>query len=50
MNKGAGVVEERKGYDEDNYNLGDLKISFVFENLSSDPRYTAMLKKIGLDK
>jgi hypothetical protein len=50
MNKGAGVVEEWKEYDEDNYNLGDLRISVVFENLRSDSRYTALLKKIGLDK
>jgi hypothetical protein len=38
--QGVGVVEEWKGYDEDNYNLGDLRISVVFENLRSDPRYT----------
>jgi tetratricopeptide (TPR) repeat protein len=39
-----------KGYDEHNYSLGDLRISFVFENLRSDSRYTALLKKIGLEK
>jgi eukaryotic-like serine/threonine-protein kinase len=39
-----------KGYDEQNSNLGYLKIDFVWNNLRSDPRYTALLTKIGLDR
>ena len=39
-----------KGYDEQESNLGYLKIELGWDNLRSDPRYTAMLKKIGLDK
>jgi serine/threonine-protein kinase len=39
-----------KGYDEQNSSLGYLKIEFGWDNLRSDPRYTAMLKKIGLEK
>ena len=39
-----------KGYDEQNTGLGYLKIGHVWDNLHSDPRYTAFLKKIGLQK
>jgi tetratricopeptide (TPR) repeat protein len=39
-----------KGYNEQNSNLGYLKVDPMWDNLHSDPRYTAMLKKIGLDK
>ncbi len=39
-----------KGYNEQNRGLGYLKIDYPWDNLRSDPRYTAMLKKIGLDK
>ena len=35
-------------YDEQNNYLRDLKIAFVWDILRSDPRYTALLKKIGL--
>jgi serine/threonine protein kinase/Tfp pilus assembly protein PilF len=37
-----------KGYNEQNNYLKDLKTAFVWDNLRSDTRYTAMLKKIGL--
>jgi serine/threonine protein kinase/tetratricopeptide (TPR) repeat protein len=39
-----------KGYDEQNEQLGYLKIDHIWDSLRSDSRYTAMLKKIGLDK
>jgi TolB-like protein/Flp pilus assembly protein TadD len=39
-----------KGYDEQNTQLGFLKVDPFWENLRSDTRYTAMLKKIRLDK
>jgi serine/threonine protein kinase/Tfp pilus assembly protein PilF len=39
-----------KGCDERNNGLTYLKIDFEWDNLRSDPRYTAILKKIGLDK
>ena len=39
-----------KGYDEQNTGLGYLKIGHVWDNLHSDARYTALLKKIGLQK
>jgi hypothetical protein len=37
-----------RGYAEQNNYFRDLKTSFIWENLRSDPRYAAMLKKIGL--
>jgi predicted Zn-dependent protease len=40
----------QKGYDEQNVGIGYLKISPVWNNVRSDPRYTALLKKIGLQK
>ncbi len=39
-----------KGYDEQNTQLGYLKIDPAWDNLRSDSRYKVMLKKIGLDK
>lgn len=39
-----------KGYKEQNVYLGYLKIDPKWDNLRSDSRYTAMLKKIGLGK
>ena len=39
-----------KGYHEQNRYLADLKTTFVWEDLRSDPRYMALLKKIGLAK
>ena len=39
-----------KGYSEHNVELGWLKISPEWDNLRSDSRYSAMLKKIGLDR
>jgi len=39
-----------KGYSELNGRMGFLKIDPQWESLRSDPRYTAMLQKIGLDK
>ena len=38
------AYEERDGF------LLQLKVNPLFEALRSDPRYTALLKKIGLDK
>ncbi|MFI5251689.1 MAG: protein kinase [Bacteroidota bacterium] len=38
----------QKAYDEQGIGLGYLKISKAWDNLHSDPRFTAMLKKIGL--
>ena len=37
------------GRNEQNRYFSDLKTSFVWENLHSDSRYTALLKKIGVD-
>jgi serine/threonine protein kinase/tetratricopeptide (TPR) repeat protein len=39
-----------KGYREQNPELGTLKIGSKWENIRSDSRYMAMLKKIGLNK
>ncbi len=39
-----------KGYNEQNRFLGYLKIDHPWDSLRSDSRYTAMLKKIGLEK
>ena len=39
-----------KGYNEQNTQLGFLKVDPIWDNLRSDSRYTAMLKKIGLAK
>ena len=39
-----------KGYDEKDTQLGFLKVDHFWDNLRSDSRYTALLKKIGLDK
>ncbi len=39
-----------RGHDERNRWMEDLKVSFVWENLRSDPRYHELLKKIGLEK
>jgi serine/threonine-protein kinase len=39
-----------KGYDEQYTGLGNLKVGHAWDNLHSDPRYTALLKKIGLEK
>jgi serine/threonine-protein kinase len=40
----------QKGYDEQNVGTGYLKISPVWNNVRSDPRFTALLSKIGLQK
>ncbi|HTK82086.1 MAG TPA: protein kinase [Bacteroidota bacterium] len=39
-----------KGYVEQNSSLAYLKITPFFAGLKSDPRYIAMLKKLGLEK
>jgi serine/threonine-protein kinase len=39
-----------KGIDEQNSGIGYLKILDDWDPLRGDPRYTALLKKIGLDK
>ncbi len=39
-----------KGYDEQSTGLGYIKILHIWDGLRSDPRYTALLKKIGLEK
>ncbi|MFI5252339.1 MAG: protein kinase [Bacteroidota bacterium] len=39
-----------KGYLEQNPQLGYLKVSHIWDNLRSDPRYAALLKKMGLEK
>jgi TolB-like protein/Flp pilus assembly protein TadD len=39
-----------KGYDEQNTQLGYLKIDPAWRPLQSDPRYAALLKKIRLDQ
>ena len=39
-----------KGYTEQDSYIGYLKINHDWDNLRSDPRYTALLKKIGLEK
>jgi serine/threonine-protein kinase len=49
-NKDKAFAWLEKGYNEQNSNLGYLKIEPVWDNLRSDSRYTAMLKKIGLEK
>ena len=53
----AGLAEKEKafewlekGYEEQNSNLGYLKISPLFSGLQSDPRFVGMLEKIGLEK
>jgi serine/threonine protein kinase/tetratricopeptide (TPR) repeat protein len=52
---GLGYTEEafewlEKGYIEQNYSLAYLKIGYEWDTIRSDSRYTAMLRKIGLDK
>jgi tetratricopeptide (TPR) repeat protein len=39
-----------KAYDERDWLMTMLKINTSFENIRSDPRYHALLKKMGLDK
>ena len=39
-----------KGYSERNSNLPWIKVDYVWDDLRSDPRYTALLKKIGMEK
>jgi len=39
-----------KGYNEQNTYMRDLMTAFLWEDLRSDPRYTALLQKIGLAK
>ncbi|MCX6173794.1 MAG: protein kinase [Ignavibacteriales bacterium] len=39
-----------KGYNEQNRNLGFLKVHPMWDNLRSDSRYTTLLKKMGLEK
>jgi hypothetical protein len=53
----AGLGEREKafewlerGYTEQNNYLKDLKTSFLWENLRSDPRYAAMLKRMRFTK
>ncbi len=40
----------QKGYDEQNVGIGYLKISPVWNSVRSDPRFIALLSKIGLQK
>jgi Flp pilus assembly protein TadD len=49
-NKDKAFEWIEKGYDEQDYWIGSLKVGPEWNNLRSDPRYTVMLKKIGLDK
>jgi adenylate cyclase len=39
-----------KGYNEQNGYLGYLKVDPLWDNLRTDPRFAAMLKKMGLEK
>jgi TolB-like protein/tetratricopeptide (TPR) repeat protein/predicted Ser/Thr protein kinase len=39
-----------KAYDERDWMMSLLKVDIGFEDIRSDPRYHAMLKKIGLDR
>jgi serine/threonine protein kinase/Tfp pilus assembly protein PilF len=39
-----------KAYEEHDYDLDDLLVDDVFNKLRSDPRFTALLKKMGLEK
>jgi len=39
-----------KAYEEHDYDLDDLLVNDVFNKLRSDPRFTALLKKMGLEK
>ena len=52
---GLGEKEEaffwlNKGYSQNDAQLVDLKIDPTFDPLRSDPRYTELLRKIGLEK
>jgi serine/threonine protein kinase/tetratricopeptide (TPR) repeat protein len=40
----------KKAYDEHDFHLRYLRVDHNFGSARSDPRYTAMLKKMGLDK
>ena len=39
-----------KAHEERDWMLSLLKIDFAYEDVYSDPRYLALLKKVGLDK
>jgi serine/threonine protein kinase/tetratricopeptide (TPR) repeat protein len=48
IDKGFECLE--KAYNELDFHLGYLKVDLNFDCVRSDPRYVAMLKKMGLDK
>jgi len=48
--KDQGFIWLERGYEKRDKRLAFLQLDPVFENISSDPRYIALLKKMGLKK
>ena len=44
-----GFESLEKAYKERDSNLWEIKVEPLFDTVRSDPRFTALLKKMGLD-